>query len=238
MNYSAVIVAAGSGTRMKLGYNKAYFRLDERTILEHTMDIFLSDPDCCEIVVVTDSETFRKEIPGRIPGRVVLVSGGPSREESVSNGLNAVTSEVVFVHDGARPYLSRTCLEKMKQAMETEEAACLMVPCKDTIKVVQNGYIVKTIERNTIQAAQTPQAFRTELLVHCMDLARKEGYQGTDDCSMVEHFSSAKIRAVPGSYENFKITTPEDLKRQAAGSFSEQVQTRRSGSCDGCGPDS
>ncbi|MGN1389113.1 MAG: 2-C-methyl-D-erythritol 4-phosphate cytidylyltransferase [Bulleidia sp.] len=213
MNYSAVIVAAGSGTRMKLGYNKAYYRLDDRTILEHTMDIFLSDPDCCEVVVVTDSETFRKEIPGRIPGRVVLASGGSSREESVSNGLNAVTSEVVFVHDGARPYLSRSCLEAMKQAMETEEAACLMVPCKDTIKVVQNGYIVKTIERSTIQAAQTPQAFRTELLVHCMDLARKEGYQGTDDCSIVEHFSSARIKAVPGSYQNFKITTPEDLKR-------------------------
>ncbi len=212
MNYSAVIVAAGSGTRMKLGYNKAYYRLDDRTILEHTMDIFLSDKDCVEVVVVTDSETFRKEIPGRIPGRVVLVSGGSSREESVSNGLNAVTSEVVLVHDGARPYLSRVCLDAMKQAMETEEAACLMVPCKDTIKVVQDGYIVKTIERSTIQAAQTPQAFRTELLVHCMDLARKEGYQGTDDCSIVEHFSSAKIRAVPGSYENFKITTPEDLK--------------------------
>ena len=213
MNYSALIVAAGSGTRMKLGYNKAYYRLDERTILEHTMDIFLSDPDCSEVVVVTDSEMFRKEIPGRIPGRVVLVSGGSSREESVSNGLNAVASEVVFVHDGARPFLSKACLEAMKQTMETEEAACLMVPCKDTIKVVKGGYIVKTIERNTIKAAQTPQAFRTELLVHCMDLARKEGYQGTDDCSIVEHFSSAKIRVVEGSYENFKITTPEDLKR-------------------------
>ena len=81
MNYSALIVAAGSGTRMKLGYNKAYYRLDERTILEHTMDIFLSDPDCSEVVIVTDSEMFRKEIPGRIPGRVVLVSGGSSREE-------------------------------------------------------------------------------------------------------------------------------------------------------------
>ena len=213
MNYSALIVAAGSGTRMKLGYNKAYYRLDERTILEHTMDIFLSDPDCSEVVIVTDSEMFRKEIPGRIPGRVVLVSGGSSREESVSNGLNAVASEVVFVHDGARQFLSKACLEAMKQTMETEAAACLMVPCKDTIKVVEGGYIVKTIERNTIKAAQTPQAFRTELLVHCMDLARKEGYQGTDDCSIVEHFSSAKIRVVEGSYENFKITTPEDLKR-------------------------
>ena len=211
MQYSVIIPAAGKGTRMGLGYNKAYYRMqDGRTILEHTAEIFASDSDCREIVIVTDPEEYETEI-GAIEGKIKVTSGGSSRQESVYSGLKEVTSDYVMIHDGARPYLSQECLHALKQAMEVEDAACLTVPCKDTIKVVNGGYIVKTIERAAIAAAQTPQAFRTELIRYCMKQAIEEGYTGTDDCSLVERYSDVRIKVVEGSYANLKITTPEDL---------------------------
>ena len=213
MKYSVLIPAAGEGRRMELGYNKVFYRMDDRTVLEHTMDVFLMDPDCEEIVVVTDCALYCRSIPqGR--GKVVLARGGQTRQESVYNGLKAVISDVVLVHDGARPYLPQDCLRAVKNAMETEDAVCLAVPSKDTVKCVRNGYIESTPDRRTLYNAQTPQAFRTELLRQCMEEAIKDGFTGTDDCSVVEHCSNARIRIVAGSYENIKLTTPEDIRKE------------------------
>ncbi len=210
MRYSVIIVAAGSGTRMHLGYNKVYCRMDGKTILEHTMRLFLDDEECREMIIVTNSAQYIKEID-LFEGRIVLVQGGSSRQESVVNGLYAVKEEIVMVHDGARPYLSEKELSALKQAMKTEQAACLAVAVKDTIKQIRGDYILHTPLRETLVAAQTPQAFKTELLFSCMQKAIESGYTGTDDCSLVERFSDARIRLVKGSYANRKITTPEDL---------------------------
>ena len=197
MNYSAIIVAAGSGTRMHLGYNKVYYRFrDGRTILEHTISVFAADDDCRQMIVVSEPETFHKEIVLNDP-RISVVAGGSSRQESVSHGLALAKEDVVLVHDGDA---------------SVGPAACLMVPVKDTIKRVEEGKIVETYPRQLLYAAQTPQAFRTDLLRQCMEEALKNGFTGTDDCSLVEHFRrDIAIRAVEGSYENRKITTPEDL---------------------------
>ena len=96
--------------------------------------------------------------------------------------------------------------------METEKAALLCVPCKDTVKHVQNGYVVETYERSTLQCAQTPQAFETDLLLTCMHKAKKDHFIGTDDTSLVEKYSDVKVAVVEGKYSNYKITTPEDMK--------------------------
>ena len=210
MRYSVIIVAAGSGTRMHLGYNKVYCRMEGKTILEHTMRLFLDDEECREMIIVTNSAQYIKEID-LFEGRIVLVQGGSSRQESVANGLYAVKEEIVMVHDGARPHLSGKELSALKQAMKTEQAACLAVAVKDTIKQIRGDYILHTPLRKTLVAAQTPQAFKTELLFSCMQKAIESGYTGTDDCSLVERFSDARIRLVKGSYANRKITTPEDL---------------------------
>lgn len=214
MKYSALIVAAGSGTRMQLGYNKVFAKLpDGRTILETTIDVFLQDEDCGQIVVVTDASEFRRFYPKRIDGKIVICQGGSTRQESVNNGLQAVICDLVFIHDGARPFLDQESLGRLKKAMETEDAALLCVACKDTIKKAdENGYIVETYERSTLRSAQTPQAFRTELIMECMRKAFEDGYTGTDDCSLAERYSDVKIKAVEGSYSNFKVTTPEDLR--------------------------
>ena len=214
MKYSALIVAAGSGSRMNLGYNKVYARLkDGRTIVETTVDVFLNDPDCGQIVVVTDPGEFRKNYTKRHDGRIVLCQGGSTRQESVNNGLAAVMLDTVMIHDGARPFLDQDSLNRLKNAMETEDAALLCVACKDTIKKADdNGYIVETYERSTLRSAQTPQAFRTSVIMDAMEKAIADGYTGTDDCSLVERYSSVRIKAVEGSYGNFKVTTPEDLR--------------------------
>ena len=95
--------------------------------------------------------------------------------------------------------------------METEDAALLMVPCKDTIKRVIGGYVEETYDRSTLMCAQTPQAFRTSVLISCMDQAVLDGWTGTDDASVVEKYSNVRVAAVEGDYANLKVTTPEDI---------------------------
>ena len=176
------------------------------------MDIFLNDPDCKQIVVVTNSDDYHKSVSEGTTGKVVIAKGGETRQESVTNGLEAVICDYVFIHDGARPFLAKESLEHLKEAMEVEDAACLMVPCKDTIKRVEGDYIVQTIPRQELRAAQTPQCFKTELIRTCMAQANEEGFLGTDDCMLVERYSDVRIRVVEGTFENKKITTPDDLK--------------------------
>ena len=214
MKYTALIVAAGSGTRMKLGYNKVYAKLkDGRSILEHTMAVFENDEDCGQIIIVTDAGDYCEHIRKEFwPGKITLVKGGDTRQESVMNGLAAVLSDYVMIHDGARPFVSKESLQAVKDALQSEDACLLMVPCKDTIKEVRDGYVVQTYERASLMAAQTPQAFRTDLIRSCMQKALANGFTGTDDASLVEEFSDTKVKAVEGDYGNIKITTPEDMK--------------------------
>ena len=216
MKYSTIIVAAGKGERMKLGFNKVYAELEDgRTILEHAMEPFMNDEDCVQITLVTDAEDYyHHNMQKRWPGRISIVRGGSTRQESVSHGLDTVFAEAVMIHDGARPYLDSDSLERLKETMETEKAALLCVPSKDPIKVVKDGYIVETPDRNTLMNAQTPQAFETELLVSCMNQAFDEGFTGTDDTSLIERYSDVKVKAVEGSYGNIKITVPEDLSQK------------------------
>ena len=200
---------------MKLGYNKVYAKMrDGRTILNHTMDVFRADKDCIQIVVVTESLAYYQNMEGDWPGLITLAKGGKTRQESVRNGLLAAIGEYVMIHDGARPYLDQKSLKRIKKALTTDDAVLLTVPCKDTIKKIDaEGYVELTYDRSTLAAAQTPQAFKTSLLMECMAKAEQAKFTGTDDCSLVEAFSDVRVRTVEGSYANIKITTPEDMER-------------------------
>lgn len=212
MNYSALICAAGSGTRMHLGYNKVYAKLESGlSILDTTISVFDEDTDCTQIVVVTDLETFQENQKIK-SNKIVVVEGGATRQESVYHGLLAVNNEYVMIHDGARPYLTSQNLQDLKETLENEDACLLMVPCKDTIKRVINGYVETTYDRSTLMNAQTPQAFKTSLIIDCTKQAIQDNFVGTDDASLVEKYSDVKVKAVEGSYSNIKITTIEDLK--------------------------
>ncbi len=213
MKYSALICAAGSGTRMKLGYNKVYAKLkDGRSILDTTVSIFEKDEDCDQIIIVTDPEEYLSQHEGVLTGKVdKVVPGGDTRQKSVHNGLVEVKNEYVMIHDGARPFITQKELDSIKTTLESEDACLLMVPCKDTIKRVINGYVETTYDRSTLMNAQTPQAFKTSLIIDCSLKAIQDDFVGTDDASLVEKYSDVKVKAVEGSYANIKITTIEDL---------------------------
>lgn len=213
MDYSVLIVAAGRGERMGLGYNKVFYKLKEgTTILDTTMELFMKDPRCKQIVIVTNQNEMTLAMKKREIGRIVHVAGGETRQASVRNGLMAITEDVVLIHDGARPWCPMKCVDDLLDAMQTEDAAILGVPVKDTIKEVENGYIVKTVERTRLIQAQTPQAFKTSLITEACKRAYIAGIKVTDDAQMVETYTKARVKIIEGSYSNIKITTQEDLK--------------------------
>src|SRR5690606_25153314 len=143
---------------------------------------------------------------------VTVAAGGDSRQQSVRAGLDALRQPVdlVAVHDGVRPLLDPALLERVLSAAWRHGAATVAVPLKDTVKLVDGGWVESTPPRARLRAVQTPQAFRRELLVEAHRRAAAEGAEATDDASLVER-AGHRVAVIDGSYSNIKITTPEDL---------------------------
>lgn len=216
----ALIPAAGMGKRMGASINKQYLELAGMPIVARTISVFENAPFIDGIFLVTPADEIpycREHVVEAHDFRKVLeiVPGGKERQNSVMNGLRALQRQagehdVVLIHDGVRPLISRELL------METIEAACgsdgalVAVPAKDTIKRVQSGFVVDTPDRETLWQAQTPQGFRFGVIFAAHQAAEREGFMGTDDASLVER-RGGTVRVIRGDYRNIKITTPEDI---------------------------
>lgn len=212
MKYSAMILAAGSGERCGLGYNKLLYKFEDgETILEKSVKAFERHIDCVQIILVI-SQKDKVQIQELFKDRVDYVLGGATRQDSSLNGLSAVKCEYVMIHDGARPYVSDEEIQACAEKLEVCDACLLMVPAKETIKVVENGRVVTTPKRETLMIAQTPQCFKTSLIKSCTMKAKAEGLAVTDDASIIEACSDTPVEVVIGSYANIKVTTPEDLQ--------------------------
>lgn len=204
---SAVIVAGGSGSRM--GRPKQMLPLGAKPVLVRTVEAFLQTPEVKEIVVVTPSEN-RAELQKRFPG-IVFADPGKTRLLSVKNGFlkTSAASQLVAVHDGARPLVEPAHISACLQAARQYGAAVLAVPVKDTVKVCEGGFVQNTLDRAVLWAAQTPQCYRRPVLAEALEkFGQEEG--ATDESQLVEKLG-IKVRVVPSSYKNNKITTPEDL---------------------------
>lgn len=211
MNYSVVVLCAGKGSRSGLDYNKMLYRFNDKTVYEMTMTVFINDPYCKQIVVVTKADEI-DDIKDLVNDeRIIYTYGGKERQDSVYNGLQMVDQDHVLIHDGARPYLTIKNIRDLLSCLQNNDACLLMVPVKDTIKLCQDGNVVETLPRAKLMQAQTPQAFKTDLIKECYQLAKDDGFIATDDASLVERYKDILVKAVIGSYENIKITTPEDL---------------------------
>ena len=211
MNYSAIVLCAGKGSRSGLSYNKMLYRFKNKTVYEMPMEIFLNDERCKQIVVVTKEEEL-DDLKNLISSKKIdYVFGGKERQDSVYNGLQVVKEDYVLIHDGARPYLKKENIDDILECLNKNDACLLVVPVKDTIKVCIDGNIVKTLPREQLVQAQTPQAFKTELIKRCYQKGKDKNYIATDDASLVEYFENIEVKAVLGSYSNIKITTPDDL---------------------------
>ncbi len=215
MEYHVVIPAAGTGKRMGMEKNKLLIHIDEIPVLVHTLKIFEKDNWCKSITLVIHKQD-RKEISDlveqfQLRKIAVMVEGGSERQQSVYKGLQQLQSEcIVLIHDGARPFVKQKYLHQLVEKANHYGGAVLAVPVKNTIKMVRNRIVEETIDRSTLWSIQTPQAFQLHLIMNAHKKAEEDGYIGTDDASLLERFGG-KVVVVEGDYENFKITTPEDL---------------------------
>lgn len=212
-----VIVAAGTGSRMNMGINKQFIKLEGKEIIYYTIEKFYKNENIDDIVVVVkeeEAEFFRKEILDKYNFKnIKLAYGGKERQDSVYNGLKSLDKEcnIVLIHDGARPFVSNKIINKSIEEAKENKAIVVGVPVKDTIKVIDNDKnIIDTPNRNVLWAVQTPQTFDYNLLIKSYEDAFKDGFYGTDDAMLVERIGY-KVKMVEGSYNNIKITTQEDL---------------------------
>lgn len=214
MLYQVVIPAAGQGKRMKAGVNKLLIELCHQPVIIHTLKVFEQD-DWCEGIIMAVNEAERERFYAlleefRIRKVKAIVTGGAERQHSVYNGLKAVKSDLVLVHDGARPFITLEKIHELVKEAGEHGSAIPAVPMKDTVKKVFQGFVDETVERSSLWAVQTPQAFRVSLILEAHEQARAEGYIGTDDASLIERMGK-KVKIIEGDYRNIKLTTPDDL---------------------------
>lgn len=215
MKISAVIVAGGRGKRMGAAINKVFLPLVGKEILSHTLCAFESCSAIDEIVVVTGSEDIErvKQLAERdnITKLLSVTEGGKERQNSVYNGLQAATGDIVAIHDGARCLITPTEIEAVINDALKYNAAAIGVTVKDTLKAIdENGTITGTIDREHTVQIQTPQVFRLAEIKSLHEKAEADKIAVMDDCSVFEHYGKS-IHVTIGSYDNIKLTTPGDI---------------------------
>lgn len=217
---SAVIVAAGSGSRMGAGFNKVFLPLGECTVLETTLGVFSSCPEIDEIILVTGAGDIERCKAFQSQYRIArIVAGGNTRPESVANGVRAASGSYVAIHDAARPLITTELIKEAVLQAKQHKAAAVGVICKDTLKQLDaDGFFRTTLNRETTIQIQTPQVFEKKLLEQAY--RSYPDFCPTDECAYMEQMGVA-VKLVPGSYENIKLTTPEDV------AVAEQILRKR-----------
>lgn len=218
MSVIVLIPAAGFGRRMGGTVSKQYLSLNGHPILAHTVALFDSHPrvDHIYIIAPENQRDFCQRDciePYNFKKVRDIIIGGAQRQDSVRNGVVACggsSGDTIIIHDGVRPLYDGAHLDVVLDEVERSGSCVVGVPVKDTIKRVQEGCIVETPPRAELWAAQTPQAFRYQLISAAHHEAQQQGYCGTDDASLLE-WQGKTVTMVEGSYRNIKITTPEDL---------------------------
>lgn len=218
---SAIIVAAGKGSRMKADCPKQFIEMLGKPILYYTLKAF-EKSEIDEIVIVVSKEYLdyvQKEIVEKYMLKKVskVIQGGNERYESVYKGLVLLgDSDYILVHDGARPFVEVDMINRVIQEVSISDAVIVGVKSKDTVKIVNaQGIVEMTPDRNFVWNIQTPQAFAYDLLKNAYDIIVSESYTAiTDDAMVVEYATKQPIKVIEGSYRNIKITTSEDLKSE------------------------
>ncbi len=213
MKISGIIVAAGSGSRMGYIKNKVFMPLLGRQMLLYTLEAFCINEKISDIVLVTnDTEYCKKLVEENELFKVKkIVTGGATRQESVYKGILECEGDYVCIHDGARALVSQEIIDKTIEAALIYGGAAPAVKCKDTLKRIdENGFIAGTVDRDKTVNIQTPQVFLKRDIQKCHKNAINDNLNVTDDCALFEYYGKA-VKITEGSYENIKLTTPEDV---------------------------
>ncbi|RMF83657.1 MAG: 2-C-methyl-D-erythritol 4-phosphate cytidylyltransferase [Nitrospinota bacterium] len=218
MRTVALIPAAGAGTRMRKTPAKQFLPLAGKPLLVYALERVQASPLVHAIVLVVPpqkrEECWREIVePYRLSKVERIVGGGATRQESVYKGLQAIdpATEWVLIHDGVRPFLPTRTIAPLLEAAQESGAAILALPERETVKrIAREGYVLETLNRQEIWRVQTPQVFRYALLQEAFRHAFAEHYTATDEATLIERLG-VRVRVLPGSPFNIKITTPEDL---------------------------
>ncbi|MBF0487104.1 MAG: 2-C-methyl-D-erythritol 4-phosphate cytidylyltransferase [Nitrospirae bacterium] len=213
---TAIVPAAGAGSRFGSVTNKVFHPVGGRPVLIRVLEILDTSWSIDEVIVVfKDSDKAAGAALIKkygISKAKKIARGGLTRQESVFNALKLIDNKdsVVLIHDAARPFLSQELIISSLESLDGCEGVVSAVPLKDTIKEVRDGFAVKTLDRAVLAAVATPQVFHYERIFDAYKRAAADGLNFTDDTSAVEHYGG-RIRIIPGDYNNIKITTPEDI---------------------------
>lgn len=205
MKVSAIIVAAGSSSRM--GFDKLFTKINGECVLKHSLDLFINNDDFSEVIVVTSEKNLNKVKELVKNTKVKVVPGGKERQDSVLNGVKASTCQYIAIHDAARPFASKRLIhDLLEEALKSGAAAPGVTPVC-TIKEVNDNKIVRTIDRNKLVEIQTPQIFKKSIY---LDAVSKFTGPVTDDCQILEN-AGYEVSIINGERSNIKLTTVEDF---------------------------
>ena len=222
MMIKAIVLAAGEGSRFrqtsagKVKQPKQFLSLGDRPVVTYSLQVLDRSEVVDETVLVSTRQkiSFCKELVPKfgLKKLVKVVEGGERRQDSVLMGLKALPpeTEVVLIHDGARPFITPDIIEKALGLLKECDGVVVGVPAADTLKAVIRGEVKQTLERKEIWFAQTPQVFRFKFFLEAHSRAQEDDFYGTDDASLVERIGG-KVRMLAGDPENIKITTKTDL---------------------------
>lgn len=243
MKVSAIVVAAGRGIRLSTastevaypggedsaGSFKQFLPLRGKPVLVHTVQVFDNLPLIDEIIIVVPSEkvAYCRQLIKKYKFKKIagMIAGGKFRQDSVYNGLLKIGKskpDIVLIHDGVRPLITPVLIQKCIGGIRKAGAIILAVPLKDTIKLARKSLVEETLDRNRLWSVQTPQCFNYDLILKAHKKARADGFFGSDDSILVERIGHP-VKIEMGSYENIKITTPEDFI------LAEEILKRRGG---------
>ena len=215
MKVGAIIPAAGRGKRIGASIPKQFLEIQGRPLLHHTLTVFASCKLIDYVVLVmprADVNEVGKDWMNKYKIVQEVVVGGEQRQDSVYNGFNSLEkgTDIVVVHDGVRPFTTPQMITATVEAAQQHGAAITAIPVSDTVKQAADGFVKQTVSRDGLWRVQTPQAFQHGLLQQAFKKAKKDSYYGTDEGSLVEYLGE-RVKIVPGSELNIKITRKEDL---------------------------
>jgi len=215
MKVGAIIPAAGRGKRIGASVPKQFLEIQGKPLLHHTLTVFASCKLIDYVVLVmprADVDEMGEDWLNKYEIVREVVVGGEQRQDSVYNGFNSLEegTDIVVVHDGVRPFATPQMITATVEAAQQHGAAITAIPVSDTVKQAADGFVKQTVPRDGLWRVQTPQAFQCGLLQQAFKKAKKDSYYGTDEGSLVEYLGE-RVKIVPGSELNIKITRKEDL---------------------------
>lgn len=212
--FDAILLLAGKGKRTGLTYNKVFYRIEGKLLFCYSLEVFLSCSECRKVILVAAPEELsvvRSNVKNLDQNRLLYALGGDERQDSVASGIEMCSEPIVLIHDGARPFIKKEHIASVYAGAAENSSAVLAVRTIDTIREERNGK-TSLLNRDHLWNMQTPQGVSLELYKKALKFARDEKFRTTDDVGLLEKYLGIYPKIIPGSYDNIKVTTLDDLE--------------------------